>query len=98
MFERRSWDAGTSDVPLLLTGKLQEVRHCVIRSASYGVRIIRGHGVGGECSVHVRDQNANKILVAEFDGNRFHGRPTFTVYIRTGVHRFYINLGVIQKF
>ena len=26
--------------------------------------------------MHVRDQNAEKILVAEFDGNRFHGdRP-----------------------
>ena len=38
--------------------------------------------MGGECSVHVRDQNADKILVAELDGNRFHGRPTCTVYIR----------------
>jgi ribulose-5-phosphate 4-epimerase/fuculose-1-phosphate aldolase len=54
--------------------------------------------VGGERSVHVRAQNADKILVAELDGNRFHGRPTCTVYIHTGVHRFYINLGAIQKF
>ena len=54
--------------------------------------------MGGECSLHVRDQNVDKILFAEFDGNRFHGRPTCTVYTRTGVHRFYINLGAIQKF